>query len=455
MKKMKWLLIAAATLLTTLAVSCVTSEKASVKNPAEFKRTHSVEDGDKYLSQAIYYHYELKDILKAINACIKARLIFEKYSPAKLSVCLHELGMLYEEIGQYSKAISCSLEGIALDKQFGNKSDLAGKYGNLAIAYGGIGSHFKAIECIEKAIAINTELNDKLNLCVSYFNLASIYLDIERYDDALTYYKIIITIIESNPIYQKKSLVNRKSVEAGIFKAHLLSGNSIDAKRYLEIINTTYKRPFCSGLYHLHSGNYIEAVTELKSALKEDYAPMKPVVSTSGKGGSLNLEFKLQAVNNPVKQHLIGKDDKMACHIGLGRAYELSGDLTNAAISYNEVISRGEKQRALLSIDQRKYFYSKKLYGFTLIDAYEGALRVKFKQGQFEDAYLLSETISSRLFSEEYAQRSKTKNSYGEIPEELKSKEKRLNELIEEISKRQLARDVKEKDDIDRWYQSK
>ena len=439
-------------LALSVIMSCSTTKTIKEENLQDYKNKYTYEDGLKFLEQAIYYHYKMENKIKAINYCLKAKAVFVKYSDAKLAVCLHELGMLYENIGQYSKAIQCNKEGIALDKKLGNLKDLSAKLCNQSLVYSAIGSHKKAMELIKESIKIRKSRNDLLNLCISYFNLASLYLEIEHFQEARDYYNDIIHIMESNPHLQKDSNLNKKSVEAGLFKSYLFNDELQEANKYLQIINDPVHRPLRTGLYYLYTQNYEEAISELKTALSGKFKPYTPKFDSFSKGGTINFSLNFIPNESPTQTYIKGLEETMACNIALGKAYEKTGKLNKALEYYNEVITRAETQRELLSNEQKYFFYEKKLAGFTIIDAYEGAIRVLYNNGKYDEAYITSEMISARLFSEEYARLSKKKNNFEDISGEMLKKERRLNELIEELKKQRLSKDSRGKDYIDGWY---
>lgn len=438
-----------------LLLNCTATEIVKQEELKDYSRKYTYEDGVKFLDTAFYYHYQMEDKVQALNYCLKARAIFEKYSPVKLAVCLHELGMLYEDIGQYSKAIECYKEGIEIDKTLRNYQDLASKLGNLALVYSAIGDHYTAIEYYDKGIEIDKQTNNILHLCDSYFNLGHVYIDLERYPEAINTFEKIFHIMDANAHLQKDSKLNKLSVEAGIFMAYLFDGQFDEAQSYLAILNESYHRPFHTALYSFYTENYQNAVSEFSTTLSGSFRPYTPKIKSNRQGGSFNLSITLEPNKNPTRKFVKSIDDIIAANIGLGKSYENLENYDKALNCYTEVISRGEQQRNNLTNDQKKYFYSKRMSGFSIIDAYEGASRILVRQGKYDEAYLMSERISARLFSEQYARRSKQSLHIDKPADDITAKEMRLNQLIEEIQQKRLARDSKGKDQIDDWYERK
>lgn len=96
-------------LICVFFISCAPPGKELVSsgNFERYDGTYTVQEGKKFLEKAIKYHYREDDKIQAIKFALKAKIAFEKNSDLKmLAVALHELGMLYQEIGQFSLSIN-------------------------------------------------------------------------------------------------------------------------------------------------------------------------------------------------------------------------------------------------------------------------------------------------------------------------------------------------------------
>ena len=445
-------------LISFLVISCAPPGKEIISsgNFERYDRTYTVQEGKDFLNKAINYHYRKDDKLQAIRFALKAKIAFEKNSDLKmLAATLHELGMLYREIGQFSLSIKYNEQGIIIDRKTGNLKDLNGKLGNLAISYSDIGDFSKSQNYFIEAINLSEKLNDKKQLCVNYFNLAYLCRNYGLYEKAISYYSEINNIMNNNMKLQKDSLVTEFGVITGLFRTYLLAGDLDKAKTYLQRINKLKYLPLESGLYALYAENYNKAIREFKKVLSGEFSPYTPVSETSSRRGSFEWKLTLKPNTNPVKEHMTSLDDLFAANMGLGLAYERLDEWDDAFKYYSEIVSKGETQRDLLNSDQRKYFYSKKIVGFNIIQAYEGLSRVLFQKGKYNEAYMASETISSRLFAEDYARRVEEKIAIEQIPPDIKEKEERLNKMIFQIKQKELAKVKKDKDSIDYMYESK
>ena len=95
-------------LISFLIISCAQPGKEIISsgNFERYDRTYTVQEGKDFLNKAINYHYRKDDKLQAIRFALKAKIAFEKNSDLKmLAATLHELGMLYQEIGHFSLSI--------------------------------------------------------------------------------------------------------------------------------------------------------------------------------------------------------------------------------------------------------------------------------------------------------------------------------------------------------------
>lgn len=441
-----------------LVVSCAPPGKELVSsgNFERYDGAYTVQEGKKFLEKAINYHYRKDDKIQAIKFALKAKIAFEKNSELKmLSAALHELGMLYQEIGQFSKSIKYNEQGIEVDRNLGNMKDLNGKLGNLAISYSDIGDFSKSQNYFLEAITLSEKLKDKKQLCVNYYNLANLYRDYGFYEKAISYFSEINKLMNNDVKLQKDSLVTEFGVLAGLFRAYLLAGDLDKAHTYLQRIHNLKYLPLESGLYALYAEDYEKAIREFKKVLSGEFSPYTPASETSSRRGTFEWKLTFKPNTHPVKEHLTSLDELLAANMGLGLAYERLDEWDDAFKYYSEIVSKGETQRDLLNSDQRKYFYSKKIVGFNIIQAYEGLIRVLFQKGKYNEAYMVSETISSRLFAEDYARRVEENVAIEQIPPDFKEKEERLNKMISQIEQKKLAKVKKNKDSIDHWYESK
>ena len=113
---------------------------------------------------------------------------------------LHQLGLMYNNMGEYSKALkyyekSIEIKKIALPK---NHPNLTTSYCSIGQVYNNMGEYSKALEYYEKDLE-TTKISLPKNhpdLAASYNNIALVYNNMGEYSKALEYYEKSIEIFE-------------------------------------------------------------------------------------------------------------------------------------------------------------------------------------------------------------------------------------------------------------------
>ena len=114
-----------------------------------------------------------------------------------------ELAIVYEELGEYSLALSFQQEDIKIKELSLPERDpgLVTSYSNLAQILRDLGQYEDAIEAQQQAIAIGQSVPGRVHpdLGDAYSNLALILRDLSRYDSALAIQRQALSIQESSP----------------------------------------------------------------------------------------------------------------------------------------------------------------------------------------------------------------------------------------------------------------
>ena len=96
------------------------------------------------------------------------------------------LGVAYQSLMDYSKAIEYHEQGLAIAKEVGNRAGEGGAYGNLGVAYVTQGDYSKTIESQTQHLAIAKEVGDRAGESRAYANLGSVYQSLRHYSKAST-----------------------------------------------------------------------------------------------------------------------------------------------------------------------------------------------------------------------------------------------------------------------------
>ena len=134
-------------------------------------------------------------------------------------------GFYYRWNGKYNEAIECHLAALKFAEEYGESRLLAFIYNELGMDYNSLSLYDKAIDYYFQAIKINRELNNKANEIANLGNLADVYLNSGYYQKAIDMSLHEISLVDSlglDPNYKAASLdrlgslysVSGKSVEA-------------------------------------------------------------------------------------------------------------------------------------------------------------------------------------------------------------------------------------------------
>lgn len=137
------------------------------------------------------------------------------------------IGLVYLETGQYSKAVAHFKKAIFAHQKQKNRIGIVPALGNIANVYSKEKNYNKAILYADSAIKLADSLGDKISYARETGNLSGYYSNIGKYDQALSYG---LSAIELN-----KSLGNTKSVGynlQNVSSAYAKKGNERQAKEY-------------------------------------------------------------------------------------------------------------------------------------------------------------------------------------------------------------------------------
>ncbi|VVB52243.1 Photosystem I assembly protein Ycf3 [uncultured archaeon] len=117
---------------------------------------------------------------------LKEKLLKELSGEDEISgYLLGYLGILYDQIGSYKKAIEYYEKALGIVQEIGNRLGEGTNLGNLGLAYSDLGKVEKAIEYYEKALAIFKEIGDRRSEGIGLNNLGVAFENMKNYKDAL------------------------------------------------------------------------------------------------------------------------------------------------------------------------------------------------------------------------------------------------------------------------------
>ncbi|MFT4601751.1 MAG: tetratricopeptide (TPR) repeat protein [Arenicella sp.] len=109
---------------------------------------------------------------------------------------LNNLGIIYQERGDYGKANDFHTESLAIKKIIGDKNGIAASLNNIGLIYRKQGDYDKAIDYYTKSLSIYEEIDIKTGIATALLNIGSIYHDQDDFDKAIDYYTESLAIKE-------------------------------------------------------------------------------------------------------------------------------------------------------------------------------------------------------------------------------------------------------------------
>ena len=125
------------------------------------------------------------------------RINAEKWNLKKfLAEAINNIGYVYDNHGDISKALEYYNEGLKIRKEVGDKHGIAESLNNIAIVFEKHGDIPHALEYHHEALKIQEEINDKQGFSLSLNNIAHIYEDQGDIPKAMEYYQKSLKIGE-------------------------------------------------------------------------------------------------------------------------------------------------------------------------------------------------------------------------------------------------------------------
>ncbi len=108
---------------------------------------------------------------------------------------LGNLGIAYDRLGEYRRAIECHEQALAIDKALGNRLGESQTLGNLGISYGNLGEYGRAIEYHAQALVIDKAIGDRQGEAAALANLGVDYAGLGEYHRAIEYYEQSLQVL--------------------------------------------------------------------------------------------------------------------------------------------------------------------------------------------------------------------------------------------------------------------
>ncbi len=372
------------------------------------------------------------DLKQAEQKFLQAIAIYQRVGERKnLGLAYGNVGIIYQQWGQYSKAVEFDEKALAITRKIGDVQGEGQTLGNLGTVYYDWGQYAKAVEFFEKSLAIKRKIGDVKGEGATLSNLGIIYLNWGQYAKAVEFYNKSLEITRKigdvktegqilgnlalvcqHSGLSDKALTNFQKALAIYLKIGVPANWPKDCigNLYLDMGDVQKAEPF------VREGNYSASLGRL-SLLKSEY----------GKARACYEKLRQSAEKN---QNSI---DLFISYTGLGMTYEKMGDNPAAADCFRKAIDRTEDLRAGLNPAEKAEFYNVRVGGFYRTAPYEGLARVLVKLNKPLEALKESEYTRARMFAERISKRAE--GSAPHIPQDVLEKDSHLNEQLAGLSK--------------------
>ncbi len=180
---------------------------------------------------------------------------------AREGATLNNIGLVYDNLGQYPKALEFYQQALAILTKIGDKAEEGNTLNNIGLVYRKLGQYPKALEFYQQALAISTQIGDKAGEGNTLSNIGVVYHNLGQYPKALEFYQ--------------QALVIRREI-----------GDKAGEGTTLDNIGTVYN----------YLGQYPKALEFYQQAL----AIRKEIGDKAGEGTTLNnIGFLLEAQKQP------------------------------------------------------------------------------------------------------------------------------------------------------------
>jgi tetratricopeptide (TPR) repeat protein len=135
----------------------------------------------------------LDEIKRSIE--LKESLLLELSKDDEISgYLMGSLGILYNQIGSYKKAIKYHKKALVISREIGDKRGEGKRLGNLGNAYLNLGKVKKAIKYYQNALVISKEIGDRQEEGARLVTLGNAYFILGQVEKAIEYYQNALVI---------------------------------------------------------------------------------------------------------------------------------------------------------------------------------------------------------------------------------------------------------------------
>ncbi|MBC2701607.1 MAG: tetratricopeptide repeat protein [ANME-2 cluster archaeon] len=265
------------------------------------------------------------------------------------SNCYGNLGIAYNSLGDFRKAIEYHEKSLMLKKDIRDRAGESSCYANLGNVYQDLGDFEKAIEYHEKSLMLKKDIRDRAGESSCYANLGIAYDSLCNFEKAITYFEKSLEMFEDigDEAGESSCYANLGNTYQGLGdfeKANTYFGKS------LELAKDIGDRAGESSCY-ANLGNTYQGLGDFRKAIEYHEKSLKIFKDIGGRAGEsscyANIGIAYQSLGDfrkaieyhekslEIAKDIGSKAGESNCYRNFGAAYWSLGDFRKA-IEYHE-----------------------------------------------------------------------------------------------------------------------
>jgi len=111
-----------------------------------------------------------------------------------LGINLTNIGLVYNNLGQYQKALDYYQQALFIHREIGDRHGEGANLGNIGLIYDNFGQYQKALDYYQQALKIKREIGDRRGIGSSLSSVGIVYDNFGQYQKALDYHQQALSI---------------------------------------------------------------------------------------------------------------------------------------------------------------------------------------------------------------------------------------------------------------------
>lgn len=229
------------------------------------------------------------------------------YSPENIqgeSVYLNNIGLIYQELKQYEKALNNHKKALKIREEINLESEQAISQANIGVCYKNLSRYKESIESFKKAIKLAKSANSMRNYYSYHGNLANVYQEQKNYEQAIANYKIALERPASLGANPKSDLTTYSNLTAAYTQINQPRQALNYAEKGFEILEKNpLLKNFAGTLYkHAAESSYLLGNTQKGSDYLSEYITINDsVFSKSNADAIAELEVKFNTQEKEIQ----------------------------------------------------------------------------------------------------------------------------------------------------------